>query len=83
MKKFSLLLLSVLLFSCVSVRFPSEINVHVSLPKNMTEEHVDKLVDKIPPTIGQRKIKTKVEVNTKEGKTIKEEKTEESYNQDN
>lgn len=49
----------------------------------MTEEHVDKLVDKIPPTIGQRKIKTKVEVNTKEGKTIKEEKTAESYNQDN
>lgn len=67
-----------LLNSCVVVRFPAEIKVRVELPENISEEQVDRLIDKIPPTVGQRNVKTRLEISSKEG-TVKEEKTEESY----
>ena len=76
MKSFVLTLLAAgLLSSCVVVRFPAEIKVHVDLPENISEEQVDRLIDKIPPTVGQRNVKTRLEICSKEG-TIKEEKTE-------
>ena len=68
-----------LLNSCVVVRFPAEIKVRVELPENISEEQVDRLIDKIPPTVGQRNVKTRVEISSKEGTTVKEEKTEENY----
>ena len=81
MKSFVLtLLFAALLSSCVVVRFPAEIKVHVDLPENISEKQVDRLIDKIPPTVGQRKVKTRVEISSKEGTTVKEERTEESYN---
>lgn len=67
-----------LLNSCVVVRFPAEIKVRVELPENISEEQVDRLIDKIPPTVGQRNVKTRLEISSKEG-AVKEEKTEESY----
>lgn len=58
MKTFALTLLAAgLLSSCVVVRFPAEIKVHVDLPENISEEQVDRLIDKIPPTVGQKKSK--------------------------
>jgi hypothetical protein len=81
MKSFVLTLLAAgLVSSCVVVRFPAEIKVHVDLPENISEEQVDRLIDKIPPTVGQRKVKTRVEISSKGGTTVKEEKTEENYN---
>ena len=83
MKKIANLLITALLFSsCVAVKFPSEINVHVQLPENISEEQVDRLIDKIPPSLGQRKIKTRVEISTDTGTTVKEEKKEENYTKD-
>lgn len=80
MKNYLSLFVAGLLFSsCVSVRFPSEIKVHVSLPENMSEKQVGELINKIPTNLGQRKVKTRVEISSKEGTTIKEEKTEESF----
>lgn len=67
-----------LLNSCVVVRFPAEIKVRVELPENISEEQVDRLIDKIPPTVSQRNVKTRLEISSKEG-TVKEKKTEESY----
>lgn len=75
----SLLVVGLLFSSCVAVKFPSEIKVHVSLPENMSEKQVDELIDKIPTNIGRRKINTRVEISSKEGTTIKEEKTEEDF----
>ena len=84
MKK-SLLILTVglLLSSCIAVIFPSEIKVHIDVPDNISEEQVDRLIDKIPPTLGQRKVKTRVEISSDKGTTVKEEKTEENYNKNN
>ena len=45
------------LSSCVAVKFPNEIRVHVQLPEQISDEQVDRLIDKIPPTLGQRKRK--------------------------
>jgi len=44
---------------------------------------VDRLIDKIPPTLGQRKVKTRFEISSDQGTTVKEEKTEENYNKNN
>ena len=41
------------LSSCVAVKFPNEIRVYVQLPEQISDEQVDLLIDKIPPTIGQ------------------------------
>ena len=80
MKKIASLLINALLFSsCVAIKFPNEIRVHVDLPENVSEEQIDRLIDKIPPTVGQRKIKTRVEISTDAGTTVKEE----NYNKDN
>lgn len=80
MKKIASLLITALLFSsCVAIKFPNEIRVHVDLPENVSEEQIDRLIDKIPPTVGQRKIKTRVEISTVAGTTVKEE----NYNKDN
>lgn len=80
MKKIASLLITALLFSsCVAIKFPNEIRVHVDLPENVSEEQIDRLIDKIPPTVGQRKIKTRVEISTDAGTTVKEE----NYNKDN
>lgn len=68
------------LSSCVSVRFPAEIKVHVELPENMSEEQVERLIDKIPSNLGQRKVKTRIEISDDKGTTVNEEKTEENYN---
>ena len=84
MKKIASLLFTALLFSsCVAIKFPNEIRVHVDLPENVSEEQIDRLIDKIPPTVGQGKIKTRVEISTDAGTTVKEEKKEENYNKDN
>lgn len=72
-----------LLSSCVAVRFPSEIKVHVELPENISEEQVDRLIDKISPTLGQRKVKTRIEISGQEETTVKEEKTEEGFTKKN
>lgn len=81
MKSFFYTLISLFfLSSCVSVRFPSEIKVHVELPENMSEEQVERLIDKIPSNLGQRKVKTRIEISDDKGTTVKEEKTEENYN---
>ena len=80
MKKIASLLITALLFSsCVAIKFPNEIRVHVDLPENVSEEQIDRLIDKIPSTVGQRKIKTRVEISTDAGTTVKEE----NYNKDN
>ena len=80
MKKIASLLFTALLFSsCVAIKFPSEIKVHVELPENVSEEQIDSLIDKIPPAVGQRNIKTRVEISTDAGTTVKEE----NYNKDN
>ena len=71
------------LTSCVAVRFPAEIKVQVELPENMSEEQVERLIDKIPSNLGQRKVKTRIEINDDKGTTVKEEKTEENYNGNN
>ncbi|MGB1450017.1 MAG: hypothetical protein ACPG8F_09305 [Flavobacteriaceae bacterium] len=71
------------LTSCVSVRFPAEIKVQVELPENMSEEQVERLIDKIPSNLGQRKVKTRIEISDDKGTTVKEEKTEENYNGNN
>lgn len=84
MKKIASLLITALLFSsCVAIKFPNEIKVHIDLPENVSEEQIDRLIDKIPPTVGQRKIKTRVEISNDAGTTVKEEKKEENYNKDN
>lgn len=77
------LLLTIVLSSCVSVRFPSEIKVHIQLPENISEEQVDRLIEKIPPSIKQKMIKTRVEISSQSGTTVKEEKTEEHFNKKN
>ena len=80
MKKIASLLITALLFSsCVAIKFPNEIRVYVDLPENVSEEQIDRLIDKIPPTVGQRKIKTRVEISTDAGTTVKEE----NYNKNN
>ena len=62
------------LSSCVAVKFPNEIRVYVQLPEQISDEQVDRLIDKIPPTLGQRKVKTRVEISSGTGTTVKEEK---------
>ena len=57
-----------------AVKFPNEIRVHVQLPEQISDEQVDRLIDKIPPTLGQRKVKTRVEISSGTGTTVKEEK---------
>ena len=80
MKKIANLLFTALLFSsCVTIKFPNEIRVHVDLPENVSEEQIDRLIDKIPPTVGLRKTKTRVEISTDAGTTVKEE----NYTKDN
>ena len=66
-------LMTLLFTSCVSVRFPEEIKVHVSLPENISEENMTKIIDKIPPSLGKRNVKTRVEITTKDGTQIHEE----------
>ena len=81
MKKIASLLFTALLFSsCVAIKFPNEIRVHVDLPENVSEEQIDRLIDKIPPTVGHGKIKTQVEISTNAETT---EKKEENYTKDN
>ena len=56
MKSFVLtLLVAGLLSSCVVVRFPAEIKVHVDLPENISEEQVDRLIDKSHPLLAKEK----------------------------
>ena len=74
------LLVAGLLSSCVVVRFPAEIKVHVELPENISEDQVNRLIDKIPPTVGQKKVKTRVEISAKEGSSVNEFRTEENNN---
>lgn len=78
-----LLVFGFVLSSCVAVKFPNEIRVHIQLPEQITDEQVDRLIDKIPPTLGQRKVKTRVEISSDTGTTVKEEKTEGNYRNDN
>lgn len=70
------LLVAALLSSCVVVRFPAEIKVHVELPENISEDQVNRLIDKIPPSVGQKKVKTRVEINSKETSAVREFRTE-------
>jgi len=66
------------LTSCVAVRFPNEIKVNVAFPENISEENMTRIIDKIPPTLGKRKVQTRVEAVTHGGTTTKEEQREES-----
>lgn len=71
-------LILIALTSCVSVRFPNEIKVNVTFPENLSEENISQIIDKIPPTLGKRKVKTRGEVTTSKGTTTREEQREES-----
>ena len=82
-KTLFLFVFSFALSSCVAVKFPDEIRIHVQLPEQISDEQVDRLIDKIPPTLGQRKVKTRVEISSDTGTTVKEEKTEGNYRNDN
>ena len=65
MKYFIILILtSVVLSSCVVVRFPSEVKIHVDIPEQMTKEQIDKLVDQIPEAIKQDNVKARIEINS-------------------
>lgn len=65
MKSFIILILtSVVLSSCVVVRFPSEIKIHVDIPEQMTKEQIDQLVDQIPEAIKQDNVKARIEINS-------------------
>ena len=64
--------------SCVSVRFPEEIKVHLEFPENLSEENISQIIDKIPPVLAKRKIKTQVEIISKEGTTKQQSVKEES-----
>jgi len=75
MKKIlSLLFIASLFSSCVVIKFPNEIKVQVDLPENVSEKQIDRLIDKIPPALGQQKIKTRMEISTNVGADTKEEK---------
>lgn len=79
MKKIYLLALVLMVFtSCVSVRFPEEIKVHLEFPENLSEENISQIIDKIPPVLAKRKIKTQVEIISKEGTTKQQSVKEES-----
>lgn len=78
MKKIYPLALVLMVFtSCVSVRFPEEIKVHLEFPENLSEENISQIIDKIPPVLAKRKIKTQVEIISKVGprkqQSVKEE----------
>jgi len=65
MKSFIILILtSVVLSSCVVVRFPSEVKIHVDIPEQMTKEQIDQLVDQIPEAIKQDNVKARIEINS-------------------
>lgn len=65
MKSFIILILtSVVLSSCVVVRFPSEVKIHVDIPEHMTKEQIDQLVDQIPEAIKQDNVKARIEINS-------------------
>jgi hypothetical protein len=79
MKKIYPLALVLMVFaSCVSVRFPEEIKVHLEFPENLSEENIAQIIDKIPPVLAKRKIKTQVEIISKEGTTKQQSVKEES-----
>jgi hypothetical protein len=78
MKKIYPLALVLMVFtSCVSVGFPEEIKVHLEFPENLSEENISQIIDKIPPVLAKRKIKTQVEIISKVGprkqQSVKEE----------
>ena len=63
--KFTYVILVLLVItSCVSVRFPEEVKVNVTFPENMSEESISELIDKIPSSLNNRNVKTKIEVVT-------------------
>jgi hypothetical protein len=73
MKKIIFTLLAAsLLTSCVSIKFPSEITIHLEVDETLTEDQVDRLIAKIPTTIGKKKIRTRVELGTKHENTDKD-----------
>jgi hypothetical protein len=79
MKKIYPLALVLMVFtSYVSLRFPEEIKVHLEFPENLSEENISQIIDKIPPVLAKRKIKTQVEIISKEGTTRQQSEKEES-----
>ena len=64
MKFTYLILLLLFITSCVSVRFPEEVKVNVTFPENISEESISELIDKIPSSLNNRNVKTKIEVVT-------------------
>lgn len=56
--------LTALLTSCVVVRFPTEVKIHVAIPEQMTKEQIDQLVDQIPKAIKDDKLKATIEVSS-------------------
>jgi hypothetical protein len=73
MKKIIFTLLAAsLLTSCVPIKFPSEITIHLEVDETLTEDQVDRLIAKIPTTIGKKKIRTRVELGTKHENTDKD-----------
>lgn len=79
MKKIYPLALVLMVFtSYVSLGFPEEIKVHLEFPENLSEENISQIIDKIPPVLAKRKIKTQVEIISKEGTTRQQSEKEES-----
>ena len=83
MKKFVILsIVAISLSSCVSVRFPEEIKINVAFPENMTDEHITKIIDKIPPNLRKRNVKTRVVI-SKDGTKVHEETKDETLSKKN
>lgn len=77
MKNFLILfLVSCLFSSCVAIRFPAEIKVHIAVPENITKQQIDALIDKIPPTLQQNKIKARVEFSSDEKQSTEQNKNQ-------
>lgn len=73
MKKIIFMLLAAsILTSCVAIKFPSEITIHLEVDETLTEDQVDRLIAKIPATIGKKKIRTRVGLGTKHENTDKD-----------
>jgi len=59
---FLILLASAFLSSCVAVKFPNEITVHLELPEEMQEEQIERLIDEIHLTAKGSKVRTRVNI---------------------
>ena len=59
---FLIFLAAAFLSSCVAVKFPSEITVHLELPEEMHEEQIERLIDEIHLAAKGSKVRTRVNI---------------------